>query len=135
MVRREGPGGRPVVPEDAVGHHHGDGAGGRGGGEGGGERRTEGGPGGGAAGGTLVIVGRAGVETFLLLSAVTEPDPHHLPLHVQRVRDECDLFTGGFRILVKCSLQGDPNCGVNGSSLLPPPIYRVLLCRSEKVMI
>ena len=130
-----------------MGHHHGDGAGpggrlaavgteGRGGGEGRGEGRAEGGgPGRGAAGGTLVVVSRAGVQPFLLLPPVTEPDPHHLPLHVERVRDKCDFFTGGFRILVKCSLQGDPNCCVNGSSLFASSIYRILLCRSEKVMI
>ena len=111
-----------TVPKDGVRHHQGNWGGrGVGGGEGGG-------------GVVRVIVGRVRVQALLLLPPVAEPDPHHLLLHVQRLRDERHFLACRLWVLIESSLQSDPDRRVDRSPLLPPFVDRVLLCGREKMV-
>ena len=111
-----------TVPKDGVRHHQGNWGGrGVGGGEGGG-------------GVVRVIVGRVRVQALLLLPPVAEPDPHHLLLHVQRLRDERHFLACRLWVLIESSLQSDPDRCVDRSPLLPPFVDRVLLCWREKMV-
>ena len=75
----------------------------------------------GGPGPALLVPSRVGVESLLLLPAVAEPDPDHLPLHVQVVRHEGDLLPRRLRVLVEGSLQRDPDSRVDRGALLSPP--------------
>ena len=111
-----------AVAKDGVGHHQGDrGGGGVGGGEGGG-------------GVVHVVVGRVWIQTFLLLPSVAEPNPHHLLLHVERLRDEGHLLARRLRMLIKGSLQSNPDRCVDRRSLLPTFVDRVLLSGRQKMV-
>ena len=66
------------------------------------------------------------IQSFLLLTSVTEPDPDNLLLQAETVRDVLNLLAGRLRVGVEGSLQRYPDCVVDGSSLLPPPGERLL---------
>lgn len=54
---------------------------------------------GGVASYTVATAG--GVDPLLLLTAIAEPDPDHLLLHVELVSDHGDLFRGRFLVLLE----------------------------------
>ena len=83
----------------------------------------------GGPGPALLVPSRVGVESLLLLPAVAEPDPHHLPLHVQVVRHEGDLLPRRLRVLVEGSLQRDPDSRVDRGALLSPPDRKISLTK------
>jgi len=111
-----------AVAKDGVGHHQGDWGGG---GVGGGER---------GGGVVRVVVRRVRVQPLLLLPSVAEPDPNHLLLHVQRLRDEGHLLARWLRMLIEGSLQSNPDRCVDRSSLLPTFVDRVLLSGRQKMV-
>lgn len=52
---------------------------------------------------------------------VTKPDAHNLLLEIESVRDNLQLFTCWFWILIKCPLESDPDIGFNRGPFLSPP--------------
>lgn len=54
---------------------------------------------GGVASSTVATAGW--IDPLLFLSAIAEPDPNHLLLHVELVSDHRDLFRGRFLVLLE----------------------------------
>ena len=91
--------------------------------------------GGGARGALCVPVGRVRVQSLLLLAPVAEPDPDHLPLHVEVVGHVADVLAGGLGVLVEGPLQRDPDGRVNAGPLLAAPVDCLLLGRGQQVRV
>lgn len=85
-------------------------------------------------GGAAAVATAGGVDPFFFLSAIAEPDPNHLFLHVKLVSNHGDLLRGRFLVLLeegkeaKDSLSAlEVQCTYNNHILLAPYLNAQML--------